>query len=136
MSWRLAELGVAPLRQFARHPWSSCEVQNEWMDDCKIIHPNRSTGGASTLSPQHSACWHVCPQQGCSKRSRSRSRLSKDLDFPHLSLSLNLPLTLADFFSILLSEPADQQSTRVLGPSPSRLTSSRALFPSHFSPSL
>ena len=125
---------MAPPRQFAGHPWSSCEAQNERMivkspfQRLNLRCVNRVStvlGLVERLSPAR-------PQQA----NQAEVKVEQRSDFPHLSLSLNLPLTSADFFSILLSEPADQQSTRVLGPTPSRLTSSRALFPSHFSPSL
>jgi hypothetical protein len=94
---------MAPRRQDARHPWSSCEVQNERMIGNQ--HSNHSTGGASSASPQHSARWRTCNAVGIARIAH-------------------------------LSEPADHQSTRVLGSSSNRLTSLIPIFLSHLSPDL
>ena len=53
---------MAPRRQFAMHPWSSCGVQNERMIGNQ--HSNHSTGGVSSASPQYSARWRACNAVG------------------------------------------------------------------------
>ena len=53
---------MAPPRQFAEHPWSSCEVQNE-----RMIGINISTTQPDALhpaSPQYSARWRACNAVG------------------------------------------------------------------------